>query len=90
MLTISGTACVGPRERTGQPLDVFTCENTLLKGSLKAKPKRLDVGGSVSDDVEVAGSADEKNAQDVSLKTLDIFAGVLPPLLCNTLFKCYI
>lgn len=65
---------------TGQPLDVFVCEKTLVKGNLKPKPKSLAVANNVSDDIKPDASSGDKEASDVSMKTLDIFAGA-PSLL---------
>ena len=60
---------------TGQPLDVFVCEHTLVKGNLKPKPKSFDVSSQVTDDINPDASSEDKEASDLSMATLDIFAG---------------
>lgn len=72
----------GPQEMTGQPLDIFVCDNTLKDGSLVAKPNNFDVTGDVSDDIKLIAADDMQDFIDVALKTLDIFAGV--PLSAQT------
>lgn len=63
---------------TGQQLDVFVCEHTLVKNSLTPKPKSLKVKGDVSDDIKLKSISDEKKSTSVALRTLDIFSGVTP------------
>ena len=71
-----GQACAGAMEVTGQDADVFLCAGTLKDGKVAAAPKKLTVaGGAEQPGVAKSEDVQAKGTDDVSLKTLDIFAG---------------
>jgi hypothetical protein len=75
------SALAGAMEVTGQDADVFVCAGTLAGSKVGAAPNKLEVkGGAEQPAVAKAADVEEKSTDDVSLKTLDIFAGALPLL----------
>ena len=67
----------GALEMTKQDVDVFHCAGTLDDGEVKAPPKALKVtGGAAQPAVVNADAAPPAGADEVSLRTLDIFSGV--------------
>lgn len=74
----------GAMEVTGQQADVFLCAGSLVNGDVKPAPKALTVkGGAAQPEVAVAADAEARGVDDVSLKTLDIFAGALTASLAS-------
>jgi hypothetical protein len=68
----------GAKEVTGQEADVFICSGTLRGGKIAAKPKKLHVAGMAEQPTvrqRSEGLASEPD--DVSLRTLDIFSGMI-------------
>lgn len=64
-------------EVTNQGLDVFRCDGTLKGTEIKPSPKTLTVGKQAKPPKAEVHLQATANHPDVSLQTLDIFAGML-------------
>lgn len=67
---------------TRQQADVFICKGTLRGGAVEARPEGLAVKGAPAEQPPVAPASDApaSGADDMSLRTLDIFSGACATL----------